>query len=415
MFGTRTAADKLIQSDLAVFGKTNSGEFPTKGKSRLSMRIIIRRIARSMAYQKKHFKIGYLFKYPVKEAVAVWQRLLPFSPNNLGNWSRQDNTGEQISEKIEGQLIRQMTDLYGGETADCEGYVTAGATEGNIFCAWLGRNDLLKSIDKPPVLIVNSLTHYSIAKAGNLLGLKQAVCPVGRKWSFDRISLRTLMTDLNRSGCESFLLPLTVGYTFTGTADDIDEITEEVRELEDTLKIRTFIWVDAALSGMIEPFIGSGFLPLKNRLINGLVVDFHKYAGVPYPAGLVLYRKRFRRSIERHVGYLDYYDSTLLGSRTGIAAIACWYMINRLGRKGYAEDIKNKLERKRRFIEEISKYKGVEVTTSEYSLNCGVVYHNPKDDWTNEIERKYGVYFRRAKVLTLEGHQDILIARAYFL
>jgi glutamate/tyrosine decarboxylase-like PLP-dependent enzyme len=401
--------------DRILFTGAAARRFPGQSTSRFSMWIRITKLARMLALQKKNSTMTSLFKYPANEAVLVWQALLRFSPNNLGNWSTGDNPDDQISGQIEAQLITQMSDLYGGTPTDWEGYFTTGGTEGNILCAWQGRNQALQLDGRPPVLIVNSLTHYSVLKAGDLLGLTRAVCPIGSGWSFDISALKRLIMDLQRSGHRSILLPLTMGYTSTGTSDEIGTIANEMEGLNRTSGTAIHIWVDAALSGMIEPFTNPEWLPCRHELVNGLVVDFHKYAGVPYPAGLVLYRKPLRKLVDRYVEYFNYFDSTLLGSRPGVAPIATWYMVNRLGRKGYLRDINEKLGRKKRFIDKVSKHDGVKVATSEYSLHCGVVYDKPKDNVTADLERMYGLHFHEYNLLTVWGERQVQIARAYFL
>ena len=122
----------------------------------------------------------------------------------------------------------------------------------------------------------------------------------------------------------------------TGTSDHIDDIIKKINKFHRTHPhIRCYLWIDAALNGLITPFISTRFTPFQSRLINTIVVDFHKFGGTPYPAGVILYRRRLRKLIEKPIDYLPDHDNTVLGSRPGAAAASIWTMIQLNGVDGF--------------------------------------------------------------------------------
>ena len=115
---------------------------------------------------------AYLLKYPPKIAVETWQQIIPFNPNNLGNWSIAGKEKLYGTRLFEQKLIKQMTNLYHADGQNLEGYMTSGGTEGNIFSAWVGRKYLEKNINSKQICLVkNSLTHYSITKAADIINI----------------------------------------------------------------------------------------------------------------------------------------------------------------------------------------------------------------------------------------------------
>ena len=143
--------------------------------------------------------------------------------------------------------------------------------------------------------------------------------------------------------------------------------------------INFFVWIDAALNGLIEPFLNDKFAPFSHSEIQIILTDFHKFGFVPYPAGLVLYRKNLRKFIEKSVDYLKEKDNTVLGSRSGISAVACWAAIHSLGITGYKKIIDECLAQKTLFLDKINKSAGIEFISHPRSINGGIILKSQTD------------------------------------
>ena len=79
------------------------------------------------------------------------------------------------TQQLENELIELLAvDVLKAEQNSCDGYITAGGTEANLQAIWIYRNYFLQAHDcthNEIALVCSADTHYSIAKAANLLHL----------------------------------------------------------------------------------------------------------------------------------------------------------------------------------------------------------------------------------------------------
>lgn len=400
--------------------KIRADEFPKKPAYALNLKARIFALENELKKQKKDAGLGYLITYPHTIVVDIWQKLLPYNPNNIGNWSILELPQNQLfsSRTFEREVIFKMIDLYHGDKKKLEGYITSGGTEANIFSSWTGRKYLeKKGIDKEKICLINTtLTHYSIKKAADVIGVKDFTVGLNEKsWGMDVDSLKKTIKKLYIKGFRGFLLPLTIGYTLTGTLDPYKDICLRVRELKEKIKgIEFFVWVDAALNGLIEPFLNKKFRPFDLPEIQTFLVDFHKFGSVPCPAGVVLYRNDLRKLIEKPIDYLNVKDNTLLGSRSGIASVACWITIQSFGKRGFKKIIAKNKKKMSKFVKKYKNKNGLEFIISRNSLSCGIIVKNRKFNY-KKLKEKHGLEFKRVKIKFKDKVKNLLISKAFFL
>jgi histidine decarboxylase len=264
--------------------------------------------------------------------------------------------------------------------------------EGNIFSVWLGRKYLEQYTDRERIcLLRNDLTHYSIRKATDVVGVKDFLIPFDDKsWSTSVIGLNKLVIQLYSKGLRGFLIPITLGYTVGGTNDDLKGIINCLTDIKTKYKdIHLFYWIDAALSGLVLPFIQKDFRPFNFPEIHTFIVDFHKFAGVPYPAGLILYRRSLRKLIEKDIPYIIQKDNTLLGSRSGIAAISIWTLINSYAFKGFKKEAEICIQRKNIFLDKLKRdYPDIKIRTNRYSVAACLII---KKSLPLDLRQKFGM------------------------
>ena len=381
-----------------LYPKVKSDKFPEKNSLKFQVMSKIHLYKTILNQRKICNNLGSLYTSPHSIAVKTWKKLIRLNPNNLGNWSTTNKVRWDASD-LEREVIHKTIDLLGGTTSQLEGYVTSGGTESNIFSAWLGREMLLKKNPSSTVcLIKTKLSHYSIAKTAQVINVPFHNTPLNKTyWNMDAEKLVKTITNLHkRYSYTGFLIPLTLGYTPTGTSDDIQQIVHSLRTIKKSYKqVSFYCWIDAALNGLTEPFIKDKFRPFSNPEIYSYLTDFHKFGLVPYPAGVVIYKKKLRSLIETKVDYASIADSTLLGSRSGIPAAATWAMIHYFGQKGYKDTLKKCLAMKEIFI---NKYKEVfpenKVITEPNSITCAVVVDKNKKI-PKEILVKYWLHTQK--------------------
>lgn len=396
MFGIKTFLKRNIISPEFLFPKIAADKFPSDPVSLLSLKARIFSLENELKEHKKYANLANLITYPEETTVGVWKRLLTYNPNNLGNWSILNHANNELfgTRIFEREVISKMIDLYHGDKKTLEGYITSGGTEANIFSAWLGRNHLKAKRLKKICLIKTSLTHYSIEKAADIIDVPAFITPLNNKnWGMDVRGLDETVDKLHRKEFNGFLLPLTLGYTLTGTIDPYEEICQKIKKIKRKLKnIDFFVWIDAALNGLIEPFLNKRFSPFSCSDIQIILTDFHKFGFVPYPAGVVLYRKNLRKSVEKSIDYLKEKDNTVLGSRSGIPAVVCWVAIHSLGARGYKKIIDRCLTHKKTFLEQTNNFHDLRVVTHPRSVNGGIILKSSATHQFARFFKKYGFY-----------------------
>ncbi len=334
MLGIQTKIKHILFRSLV---RKSIMKFPQKGVHALIIKSYLNKVKKILLSDRKKWNLGWLLTPPNPLAIWTYRFFVDVNPNHLGNWSTQPNA-HGGTQKLEQENIQALIDLYHADKSHLEGYITSGGTEGNLFSVWAGNAYLKKHCTTEKICLLHtSLTHYSVVKAAHIANVDIKITPLNSStWSMDPDALVFSLHHLSLKGYRGFLIPLTLGYTLTGTSDHIDDIIKKINKFHRTHPhIRCYLWIDAALNGLITPFISTRFTPFQSRLINTIVVDFHKFGGTPYPAGVILYRRRLRKLIEKPIDYLPDHDNTVLGSRPGAAAASIWTMIQLNGVDGF--------------------------------------------------------------------------------
>lgn len=399
--------------------KSNQEAFNQRGGNIFYILYHLMMIVLELKKFKKSVAPGNVITYPSFITKLCWWLLIPFNPGNLGNWSIRGKQINNVTGAIEYAVIKWLISLYRTEISSIEGYFTCGATEANIFSAWLGRARLTRQLkDKNAITLVYcDLSHYSVKKAANVVGVPSVRVDIRSDWQgTDTPSLRRLLHQQYTQGVRGFLIPLTLGFTLTGTDDNIAAIISVTNSFKEKFPdSHFFIWIDAALAGLVQPFTKPPFAPFGFPQVQTVAVDYHKFWKVPIPAGQVLYRKELRKLIEQPISYLTENDNTLLGSRTGISPVAVWANIEFLGKKGLSKMVHRNMIQKNIFIETYKKHSELEIITSQYNLNLAVIIHKNKTYWSEYFCKKYNIVFKNILIKFATGEKKLLIGKAYFI
>ncbi|QSH42250.1 histidine decarboxylase [Lentisphaerota bacterium ZTH] len=256
-----------------------------------------------------------------------YSELLPFlsySFNNLGDPFNTSNYSLNSME-YERDVIDFFADLTEMPLEERWGYVTNGGTEGNLYGLFLARETLPGA-----VVYYSEDTHYSIGKALRLLNMR---CIMIRHQENGEIDYEDLKESVKIHRDSPAIVLATAGTTMTGAVDNIEIIREIFKE---NLINDFYIHVDAALSGMILPFVDE---PQPWNFRDGadsISISGHKFIGAPMPCGVVLAKKTNRDRVARSIEYVGALDTTLTGSRNGLTPIMLWYAINRDGVVGFS-------------------------------------------------------------------------------
>ena len=272
--------------------------------------------------------------YPVNQDFdySALYPLLAFAANNVGDpfgHSRyQSNTHE-----TEREVVRQIAELARLPADEAWGYVTAGGTEGNMYGIYVGR-ELLRE----PVAYFSQDTHYSVLKILHVLNVRNIMIRSQDNGEVDYDDLRESIR-INRD--RPALIVANIGTTMKGAVDDLDRIREIVAELA---LPRSYIHADAALSGMILPFVDDpqpfGF----DSGVDSIAISGHKLIGSPLPCGVVVTKQEYTAQIGRAIEYVGALDTTLLGSRSAITPLIIWYALTKYGHDGFRRIVAGMLD-----------------------------------------------------------------------
>ena len=283
-----------------------------------------------MIKEEEQWQVGY----PGNQSFD-YSPLIPFlsqSLNNVGDPFHQTNYRGN-THQFEREVILHFAQLMGLDPEDAWGYVTSGGTEGNMYGLYLARE-----LHPEGMLYFSEEAHYSILKIARVLNMPHTTVKRRTDGEIDYDDLRNMLT-VHRD--RPAIILATIGTTMRGAVDDIPAI----REVIDELGIgEHYIHADAALSGMILPYVADpqpfGF----DAGIDSISISGHKLIGAPLPCGIVITRKNLVETLGRAIELVGVNDTTLSGSRNGLTPLMLWYAINRHGEDGWRETVRGMLD-----------------------------------------------------------------------
>lgn len=250
-------------------------------------------------------------------------RFLEFPINNVGD-PFEHSTYRLQTKEFEQEVLKFFARLY--HLGAPHGYVTNGGTEGNLYGLFLGRSIL----GNAPVVFSQD-THYSIRKNVHVLNLKPIVV---KSQENGEIDYKDFEKRIKRR--KAVIVCANIGTTMKGAIDDVHRLARILKKR----KVRFYIHADAALYGMILPFVRDA-KPFDFRTpISSIAVSGHKFIGSPIPCGVALARKNVFDAAKSYIEYIDAHDTTLSGSRDAFTPLILWYRIKTIGRKGFAKQVR---------------------------------------------------------------------------
>lgn len=266
----------------------------------------------------------YFVGYPCNQDFD-YQELAPFfaySINNVGDPFGGSNIPLNTHE-FEREVLADFAGFTHAPKDLWWGYVTAGGTEGNMYGLYVARELFPEGI-----CYFSEDTHYSVAKVLRLQHTRNIMIKSQPNGEMDYDDLRETLR-IHRDVPP--IIFANIGTTMKGASDNLATI----RGIIDDLAIsNSYIHADAALSGMILPFVNE---PQPWDFADGadsISVSGHKLLGSPLPCGVVLARKANVDRIARSIEYIGALDTTIAGSRSAMAPLFLWYRLRTLGPAG---------------------------------------------------------------------------------
>lgn len=287
---------------------------------------------------------------PLLEHAPYMQTLIA-NPNHIGVHTMEHGRSLRIfkgTQAIEKELISIVAEqIFQGEPNQQDGYVASGGTEANIQAVWIYRNFFQKEYAASVSqigLVYSSDTHYSIAKAANLLGLHSIIIPVDEASRLIQANAleRHIKNALAR-GIRYFVVVANLSTTMFGSVDPIQVYTDFFVGHD----LPFCLHIDAAFGGFIFPMVNRdpGY-SFRNPYVSSITTDGHKMLQAPYGTGIFMIRKGFFDYVlTREAQYIPGLDYTLCGSRSGANAVAVWMILRRYGSEGWKAKMEKLLYR----------------------------------------------------------------------
>ena len=273
------------------------------------------------------------------------------------------------------------------------GYVTAGGTEGNMYGLYVARELLPEGI-----CYFSEDTHYSVAKVLRLQHTRSIMLKSQPSGEMDYDDLRETLR-IHRDVPP--IIFANIGTTMKGACDNLATIRSILDEFAIT---NAYIHADAALSGMILPFV-NGAPPWDFADgADSISISGHKFLGSPLPCGVVLARKAHVERISRSIEYIGALDTTIAGSRSAIAPLYLWYRLRTLGQEGCRALVQRTLSLSDYAIASLAKH-GIEAWRHRHSIT--VVFSRPPA----ELMRKWVIAPRKGigHIITLPHVSEEII------
>ena len=267
--------------------------------------------------------------------------------------------------EIEREVLAWFAELTHIDEGDFWGYCTNGGTEGNIYGLFLAR-ELFPS----GMVYYSEDTHYSVAKSLHVLNTRHIMIKSQPSGEIDYEDLRETVR-IHRDVPP--IIFANIGTTMTEAKDDISRIQKLLRDLA----IPAFyIHCDAALCGMTLPFLEGAPVFDFRAGIDSISISGHKFIGSPVPCGIVLAKKKHVDRIARSIEYVGTLDTTLSGSRNGVAPLFLWYAIHTRGKEGFQHEAEGCVVQAQYALRRLRET-GLEAWSNPFSLT--VVFSRPPE------------------------------------
>ena len=272
--------------------------------------------------------------------------------NNCGD-PFTETTYKVQTHNIEREVVSFVADIFRAPKDNHWGYVTNGGTEGNLYGLYLARETLPTA-----KAYFSKAAHYSIKKNLNILRIE---CIEIDTDDSDAMDLTDLECKLDPE--TPAIILATCGTTMKQGRDDV----KAIKEILTKRKMDNYIHCDAALDGMIAPFLTER--PHFDFVdgADSIAVSGHKFIGCPIPCGVVVCKRDLVDEISNYIPYIHARDETITGSRNGITPLFLWYALKQTSKEGLKEKVAICVE-KARYAQKKMIEAGIEAKTNKNTI-----------------------------------------------
>ena len=240
---------------------------------------------------------------------------------------------------FEREVIEFFGPLYGFDLDDLWGIVTFSGTDGNNHGIYFGSKYLEKKTRQKPVVYVSDAAHYSNMRLTDLQNLDLVLVPSDEHGCMIPEEFEKMLVKDRPA-----LMVFAMGTTFKGGVDDQEALNAVLARYP---AIEVYRHVDAALFGGFLPY--TEYHDAVDRTVHpfdSIAISGHKFFGMDEPAGLFLTTMEIKDNQNPYsIAYLNGSMPMINCSRSAIAPLKFWWIIQHVGIEGFTEQASGMLER----------------------------------------------------------------------
>jgi len=365
---------------------------------------------------QKELFLGYPInmKTPPQEFFA-WREQLhtlgigDFAHNNGGDPFKPSPVPFQTHE-LERELILRFARLYGFPSPDTWGFLSHSGTDSNMHGLYMGRTILKGRTGVMPKCYFTAEAHYSIQILRDLLGLDGVQVATLADAAMDPEDLRRKLAENPDAPA---LVIATIGTTFKGAIDRVDDLQQALRGRD------SYLHVDAALFGGYLPHTaGAGEVRYAGGSGTGrgrfdsIAVSCHKFFGFSSPAGLfITTRSNFERFNERYrrihnPEYIGHVPGTITCSRDALKPAEFYFFSSPEALARQAEEAREILQLTDYLSDQLHTHFSDLRPRRENHLSNIVYFRQPGE----RVVEKYSLATMRLEVDgTMEDHAHVVV------
>jgi histidine decarboxylase len=289
----------------------------------------------------------YMMGYPCNTAYdySPVMSSLKYLVNNVGD-PFSTSSYHTNTKRVERDVLAFFAELWGFERGSYWGYLSASGTVSNLNALFVAREAFPTG-----VLYASADSHYSVAKAARILKIPLETV---RSQDHGEMDYEDFEARLKRNIDFPAIVNANFGTTMRGAVDDTNEIHRILQKHGKSDEC--FIHADAALAGMILPFVDelNQQLFLENT-IHSVSLSGHKFFGIPTVCSVFVMLKRYLSYVNQDIEIIRSNDATLMGSRSGHSALFFEHAIKTKGLPGFRKDVIDCVERADLLVHELNR------------------------------------------------------------
>jgi glutamate/tyrosine decarboxylase-like PLP-dependent enzyme len=344
---------------------------------------------------------NHLLGYPINmndphEEFFQWREELfrsgvdAFAFNNVGNpWHESPipfNTHD-----LERETITHFGGVFRFPIDDIWGFVSHSGTDSNMHGMYMGRTLLKGRTGQLPKCYFTQEAHYSVQILRDLLGLETVMVRTRADGGMDP---NALAEELSKNRGLPALVVATVGTTFKGAIDDVDDIREVLAGHP------SYLHVDAALFGGYLPFTRHAAEVAHDATsaapagrYDSIAVSCHKFFGFPSPAGLFVTRRSLYEKFNtlfsgiHNPEYIHHVPGTITCSRDAVKPAEFHYFTTPAAEQRQRADAQLMMDNTTWFHEQLQTHFPQLQATRSNRLSNTIYFRHPGDT----VVKKYSL------------------------